>query len=357
MQTALWGVLVILKISGIVLLGILALLLILLLLVLLVPLRYRIQGSYNKEPEGQAVVSWLCHLLSVKAVYKKKLTVAARVFGIRVFRMEKALGKAKEEAESRGQEEAKQSGGDPGRSEEPATDLRGPGTLEEQRADLESSEISEKQRADLESSGISEEQGTDFGGPATDTKTEETRPDQAREKRKRRPGRGKARKEKNKEKQGFSFTRLYDKLKKKLREIVEKLESSVKKLREGLSELFKKKEELRALLRDEANRRTWRLFKRQARAICRHILPTKITGRVKFGFDDPSTTGQVLTYISPFYGLYARSFQVIPVFEESVMEGQGMIKGRIRIGTLIVLIVRMFFDKNFRGWLRKLRKS
>ena len=138
---------------------------------------------------------------------------------------------------------------------------------------------------------------------------------------------------------------------------MEKLESSVKKLREGLSELFKKKEELRALLRDEANRRTWRLFKRQARAICRHILPTKITGRVKFGFDDPSTTGQVLTYISPFYGLYARSFQVIPVFEESVMEGQGMIKGRIRIGTLIVLIVRMFFDKNFRGWLRKLRKS
>ena len=130
-----------------------------------------------------------------------------------------------------------------------------------------------------EADWISEEQGTDFGGPATDTKTEETRPDQAREKRKRRPGRGKARKEKNKEKQGFSFTRLYDKLKKKLREIMEKLESSVKKLREGLSELFKKKEELRALLRDEANRRTWRLFKRQARAICRHILPTKITGR------------------------------------------------------------------------------
>lgn len=333
MQTALWGVLGILKILGIVLLGILAFLLVLLLLVLLVPLRYRIQGSYDKEPEGQAGVSWLCHFLSVKAVYKEKLTVAVRVLGIRVFCIEKTFGK-----ESKGTGDREPEMSDILKAEE------NPENIKVQREDFESPDkISEKSESE---------------GPAVGNSAKGDPPEQAGEKRKgHRSGRGKARKGKNRKKQGFSFSRLYDKLKKKLRESLEKLRGSVKKLQEGLAALLKKKEELRVLIRDEANRRTCRLLKRQIWAILRHIFPTKITGWVRFGFEDPFTTGQVLTYISPFYGLYARDFQVIPVFEESVMEGQGKIKGRIRIGTLIMLVVRVFFDKNFRGWLRKLRKS
>ena len=57
-----------------------------------------------------------------------------------------------------------------------------------------------------------------------------------------------------------------------------------------------------AIFSDEANQRTFRLLKRQVWALCRHVLPGKAAGRVRFGFEDPYITGQVLTYISPFYG-------------------------------------------------------
>ncbi len=87
MLTAVWMVLGALRIGGIVLLGIVGLLLLALFLVLLVPVRYRIQGSFYGEPKAQAGVSWLCHALSVKAVYENKLVVTARILGIRVFRM------------------------------------------------------------------------------------------------------------------------------------------------------------------------------------------------------------------------------------------------------------------------------
>ena len=114
-----------------------------------------------------------------------------------------------------------------------------------------------------------------------------------------------------------------------------------------------KKDRLTAFLCNDANQATFRLLKRQIWALCRHVLPRKAAGRVRFGFADPFTTGQVLAYISPFYGLYARHVQVIPVFDEPVMEGEGMLKGRIRMGTVLLIGLRMLFDRNFRALLRK----
>lgn len=109
-------------------------------------------------------------------------------------------------------------------------------------------------------------------------------------------------------------------------------------------------------LEDEENKQTFRLLWRQLKALIRHILPTDLRGKVRFGFDDPYTTGQVLTYISPFYSLYGKKFQVIPVFEEPVMEGEGWLKGRIRFGTVLILGIRVLLDQNFRKLLRQWRK-
>lgn len=122
-----------------------------------------------------------------------------------------------------------------------------------------------------------------------------------------------------------------------------------------LKEIGRQKDKAVGFLKDEENQRTFRLLWRQAKALFHHVLPMKLRGKVRFGFDDPYTTGQVLTYISPFYGLYGTKFQVIPVFEEPVLEGEGWLCGRIRIGTVLFLGIRVFFDKNFRKLLRQWR--
>lgn len=116
------------------------------------------------------------------------------------------------------------------------------------------------------------------------------------------------------------------------------------------------KDKIAEFLKKEENQRTFRLLKRQIKALLKHILPARMKGKVKFGFDDPYTTGQVLMYISPFYGIYGRRFQIVPVFEETVLEGEAWLKGRIRIGTVLAVCIRMLFDKNFRTLLKKWRK-
>ena len=95
---------------------------------------------------------------------------------------------------------------------------------------------------------------------------------------------------------------------------------------------------------------------RLTKKLIRHLLPTKCSGRVRFGFEDPYTTGQILTYISPFYGWYARSVQVEPVFDENVMEGELRLKGRVRVATLLWIVIRLFMDKNFRRLLKERKK-
>lgn len=56
--------------------------------------------------------------------------------------------------------------------------------------------------------------------------------------------------------------------------------------------------------------------------LIRHLLPQTLKGTLRFGFEDPSYTGQVLAAVSPFYGVYARSFTLIPEFEEKILEGE-----------------------------------
>lgn len=131
---------------------------------------------------------------------------------------------------------------------------------------------------------------------------------------------------------------------------------SFQKICDKLKQAGEQKDRAAEFLKNEENKETFRLLKRQVKALFRHILPGKMRGKVKFGFDDPYTTGQVLMYISPFYGIYGKRFQVIPVFEEPVLEGEAWLKGRIRIGTVLAIGIRMLFDKNFRTLLRKWRK-
>ena len=393
MLTAVWMVLGALRIGGIVLLGIVGLLLLALFLVLLVPVRYRIQGSFYGEPKAQAGVSWLCHALSVKAVYENKLVVTARILGIRVFRMEKVFGKrAEEEGEKEDESAGKepqagkigQEGNDPevgrpGQREEesgigrpgPKAEESGIGSLEQRAEDLEVGNLGQRaetsevgksgQRAEASEAGSPGQKGEDSEAKSAGEKPEDAEvleqkanPAENRKfgrKRKNIFGKRKKREEgKKKQKtEGFSFGKICDKLK----EIIQRLRDRLERIMESLHELEEKKDRLTAFLCNDANQATFRLLKRQIWALCRHVLPRKAAGRVRFGFADPFTTGQVLAYISPFYGLYARHVQVIPVFDEPVMEGEGMLKGRIRMGTVLLIGLRMLFDRNFRALLRK----
>ena len=117
---------------------------------------------------------------------------------------------------------------------------------------------------------------------------------------------------------------------------------------------LEKKDQIMAFLRDEENRRTFRLVKKQLVKVVRHVMPARLEGEVTFGFDDPYRTGQLLSAAALLYPVYRDRIRVTPVFDREVLEGELKLEGRIRLAVLLGAAVRLGMDRNFRKLVRRL---
>lgn len=125
-------------------------------------------------------------------------------------------------------------------------------------------------------------------------------------------------------------------------------ETPVKRWKRMWTDLQKNYQTYRRFLTDEQNQKAFFLLLKQSRVFLHHILPQKIRLQAEFGFDDPATTGNLLAVFSILYAFYGDTIEVVPHFEEEILQGEFEASGRVRIGTLLFLAVRVWFDKNFR---------
>lgn len=288
----------ILKWLGILLLVLLGLVLTVLLAVLFVPIRYEAEGSFRGELLAKGQISWLWRLFSIQAVYDGDTEVSLRIFGVKP-------GRKKETAERTE------------KTETPDPVVTGSGKRPEEEVPVYES------RPKAEAPASEKHQGTEEGikekVPAAETKNA-----------------------KNGQKKKRVRQSLFQKIKVTFQRICGKLKTAEERW-----------QKLMEFLEKEENKNTFRLLKRQVIRFFKHVLPGKVSGTVRFGFEDPYTTGRILTYISPFYGWYGRTIQVIPVFDEQVLDGELSLKGRIRIATLLFIGFQVWRDKNFRTLLKR----
>lgn len=288
----------ILKWLGILLLVLLGLVLTVLLAVLFVPIRYEAEGSFRGELLAKGQISWLWRLFSIQAVYDGDTEVSLRIFGVKP-------GRKKETAERTE------------KTETPDPVVTGSGKSPEEEVPLYES------RPKAEAPASEKHQGTEEGikekVPAAGTKNA-----------------------KNGQKKKRVRQSLFQKIKVTFQRICGKLKTAEERW-----------QKLMEFLEKEENKNTFRILKRQVIRFFKHVLPGKVSGTVRFGFEDPYTTGRILTYISPFYGWYGRTIQVIPVFDEQVLDGELSLKGRIRIATLLFIGFQVWRDKNFRTLLKR----
>ena len=288
----------ILKWLGILLLVLLGLVLTVLLAVLFLPVRYEAEGSFRGELLAKGQISWLWRLFSIQAVYDGDTEVSLRIFGVKP-------GRKKETAERTE------------KTETPDPVVTGSGKRPEEEVPVYES------RPKAEVPASEKHQGTEEGikekVPAAGTKNA-----------------------KNGQKKKRVRQSLFQKIKVTFQRICGKLKTAEERW-----------QKLMEFLEKEENKNTFRLLKRQVIRFFKHVLPGKVSGTVRFGFEDTYTTGRILTYISPFYGWYGRTIQVIPVFDEQVLDGELSLKGRIRIATLLFIGFQVWRDKNFRTLLKR----
>ncbi|MDK2964832.1 DUF2953 domain-containing protein [Lacrimispora sp.] len=286
-------ILFILKLIGLLILILSGLILLAVLLVLFVPVRYRGEGSYYNRVKGNMKISWLLHILSVTVRYENEILIVVRLFGFPIMKPKKMDEEMKEAEEIMVQ----------------AMEVKEPETVKEARR---------------------------LGEDIKDTVLKESEPQPSVQTKRR----------------SWILT-LYYKIKKKFIHILKKIRHLYMRICDTWKNMKDKKEEIQAFLANSQNQKTAKLLFRQVKRLIRHIFPVKGHGTVTFGFEDPGLTGQALMAASLLYPFFHKHWNLYPVFDRTVFTAEGTFQGRIRLGTALIIGLRMFLDKNFRVLLKR----
>lgn len=269
----------ILKILGFVLLGIVSLILLLLLLVLFVPVRYN--GEFVKNDDdmhGSGKITWFLGIVCIKIKYADKvLEKNGRIAFKKLWKEKPKASEKKNGAEAAG-------------TASTGTATTGNVTTDNDEK-AENTERSENARR-----------------TETQKKTKRSK-----------------KTEKKKKPEGLTITKR-------------------------IGNLFKNRDLLAVAWEDGKD--AFFVALKRARRLLFHIAPKKIFGEVEFGFEDPDTTGKVLGIVSAAYACTGALLELKPDFENRVFRCDVHAKGRIRIFTVALIAVLLYFNKD----LRKLGK-
>lgn len=320
--------LTILKIIGIVLLVIIGIVLLFLLLVMFIPIVYKAEGKKQKLLCLKAKVSWFFPLLYGNISYdesrEQKLLVGFYLLGIPIYREKNKKTERKNNRKAGKKTDTKRN--------------------TETNRQNDASQTYQADTVDIaEHTFVSDtaKKSTDMENSTADRNSD-----------------GTVFLEKEAEKKGL------------IRGFVEKVRDCLKSVRLFFKKVFEKVRNIKytvlsvkqkllhiketigwylEVLDREESRQAIEKCRKQIARLFRHIKPQKLRGNVVFGFEDPSATGEVLAIISMFYPLYGNHINIVPVFDETVFTGDFLVKGRVRLFSILRIGFGIFFDKNVRN--------
>jgi hypothetical protein len=141
-------------------------------------------------------------------------------------------------------------------------------------------------------------------------------------------------------------TGIITKIGKILDGIVNKLISKVKAISEKWSALKRKKDAYTKLWNNKRTKEAVKYMKAQLIILLKHIKPRRWKGKLTYGTGDPATCGQHLGYMSILFPVYGDNFDITPNFNEKICEGDIFMKGRIRLWTVGICILKVLLNKN-----------
>ncbi len=301
-----------LKIIGIVLLVILLVLLLLIAVVLLVPIKYQAEGTMDEEKkQAKAMVTWLCKLVRMKLDYNfpDKPLISFKILWFELLKEKKPKKpkKVKEPKEPKTVKEKKT------KQEKQKKEKYHPAVNNAllETADAEAA-VKEEKDVVVQNEKTNEETNKENG---ESVETSESG---------------------NKiEKIIFKIQGLYDKINK----IIENINYYLDILEE---------DETQGLIKE-----AWKSILK----ILNSIKPKVFRMNAIVGFDMPDTTGRVYGYYCMLMPWLNDDIYIEPDFEQKIINGEIYCKGKIRILTIVVNILRIVFDKRLKPLLKKIKNG
>ena len=308
--------LLILKITGIVIACILGLVILVVTAVLFVPVRYKVNADYHDRFKAQAKVSWL-GILRLMISYDEELDIKAKAFFITVYNNNDENSKVSEQKKAKKKKEKKPEENIFSASDKDVEKL----TEKEEKPQIKMAEAVNETKEDVQN--VKEAVSEDESG--------------------------------NIQNRSF-FNKVKDKcfvIYTKIKEIINLVKDTVKKVSGAADKLKEKVKKAKEFVTDEDNKALFHFFVEQLKTLIKVIRPKKYRINARLGFEDPATMGKVLAYISIFYGMSGVDLSLEPVFGENIKEGSIFLKGNIRIFSVLVIVLRVYRNEQFKKFISR----
>lgn len=357
-------ILTILKIIGIILLVVLGLILLLLLLVLFVPIRYRIDASKDAEGEQQihalVRVTWLLHLLNIWFLYPEEAYLRVRIACFTLFRSdqpskEAASSKKNAATEKKKESEAKAVKTSKASKEAEDTllateDVEGSGeqpqTIDEDGwSRIDSIQIKSDEKTEDRLKNIQENQTENAAHAEINSESAEAREEEAEADSEKSTSKW----ELLREKIIWCIQRLWELLK-NIRYTIQSIYDNIRNIIHDIRYYYK-------IFRSDLFHRTWEKCSKEAIHLLKSIAPRKVKGYLHIGMEDPATTGQILGYYGMLYPLIGGHIDVVPDFDQIILEGSLKIRGHITLFQAVRTACIIYFNKDLRKLIRLLKRE
>ena len=314
--------LTILKIIGIILLVLIGLILLAAAVILLVPIRYHGEGAREEKIlSGNVKLTWLLHMISASASLSEDGTkIRVCLFGKTIYPKSKEKKMPKQEAPKKSEKSEKP-------KQQSDTVSKEVATIYEPQKPIQELPKKEKKIAD------EAPEAKKMDGPESEKKQQSQKEKSARP----------------------DVKSKFEAIKQKLLAVKEKFIDS----KAGIQKIKNKIDYWKNLLTSDPVKEAMGFLWKKTKGLLHHILPRRMTGRIHFGFEDPSKTGKTLAYFSMLYPFTKENLVIEPEFEteELILEGDIAFRGRIRLGYLVYVVLSVVLNKNIRRQYKRLRQG
>ncbi len=138
--------------------------------------------------------------------------------------------------------------------------------------------------------------------------------------------------------------------------LLQKIRCTIGKICDKIKALWEIKGKWKEFLETEMHLAAFQKLKREVLIFAKHIRPRKWRGYVKYGFEDPYHTGQVLAILSVLFPFCAKGIEIYPKFDQKILEGDLYLKGHIRALHFLRLVWYWYFDRNIKQTYENLKK-
>ncbi|QUI23164.1 DUF2953 domain-containing protein [Vallitalea pronyensis] len=322
----------IIKIILWIILSLILLILGLLTFILCAPIRYKVSGEKYEDMKLNVVVTWLCHIISVRYSLENGGKVTVKVFGKIINGEKKEKKKKVKRRRSANNNKRKH----PSKSKK---------DNKLKNNALSNEVVSETPIRQENTEEKIEEDKAKEGTVVKDDKivTEETIVDVKQA-------------DDNVTKQGNAQSvhseetdaKIKEHRRRKEQKQSKKRKKDNKKDKANQGSIWDKFKRIRSFWQDENNKKVIKFVKKRILLMLKHILPRKFHAKVIIGTGDPATTGYIVGAASILYTVTGDKLQVVPHFSESTIQGDIYVKGRIYLIILVGHALRIILNKRVR---------